>query len=430
MMKDFSSLISILKKEVRPALGCTEPAAVAFAVAKVSAILGGKIDKIVVSVSKNIFKNAKAVIIPNTNESGLNLAAALGMLLRNPEKELELFENVKPADIIEAHSIIQQGKITIKLSDCDGIYIEAQAKGEKGWAEVYVSGGHTNIIKEIINGEIVFVDEKDDSCIKEEKVAINEFTIRELVNFIEEVQLEEILFLQDGIVMNENIALKGLEMKPGLALGAGINNMMIKGIIKNDIVNKVRIMVAAACDARMAGLNIPVMSSMGSGNHGIEAIVPLAVMGREVNADKNRLIRAVALSHLITAIVKHHTGKLTPICGCSVAAGVGVTAGITWLLGGSISQIEGAIKNIIGNLTGMVCDGAKGGCALKLSTAAGEAVTSAYLALQGVIISNQDGIISETIEDTIRNLGEVSYPGMANADSVILKIMLNKENNN
>lgn len=421
------SFLTLLKNEVKPALGCTEPAAVAWAVAKAAEYLNSKISKVAVCVSTNVFKNAKAVIIPNTQESGLHLAGALGVILRNPEKELQLFEDITVESLEKAHQFILENRIEVKLSSHEGFYIEAMVEGEAGWAKVYVSGGHTNMIKAEINGEVIYENKSfPESELVPCDTNITAYRIIDLIDFIETVPVEEISFLENGITMNIFMAEKGLELKPGLGLGGGLQKLLECGIISNDLVNKVRIAVAAACDARMAGLNSPIMSCMGSGNHGIEAIVPLAVVAKEIKAPGERVIRALALSHLVTAYVKQHTGKLTPICGCSVAAGVGVTAGITWLIGGNFEQIAGAIKNVIGNLTGMICDGAKGGCALKLSTSAAEAVTSAYLAVKGVIISPSDGIISAAVEDTIRNLGEISISGMSNADQTILKIMMEK----
>lgn len=419
--------LALLKEEVKPALGCTEPAAVALAAARAAMYLGGQITKVTLSVSNNVFKNAKAVIIPNTQQAGLNLAGALGVILLNPEKELKLFEDITPLKLQEAQQFVQENRVEVKLIDQGDFYLEAQVESKNGWAKVYVSGGHTNMIKAEVNGEVVYENQGfSESLVSAEAYNIADYRISDLLSFIETVPVEEISFLENGITMNMLISDRGLQLKPGLALGAGLQELLASGVISNDLVNKVRIAVAAACDARMAGLNFPVMSSMGSGNHGIEAIVPLAVVAKEIGAPSERVIRALALSHLVTAYVKQHTGKLTPICGCSVAAGVGVTAGITWLIGGTLAQIEGAINNIIGNLTGMICDGAKGGCALKLSTSAAEAVTAAYLAVKGVIINQSDGIISATVEETIKNLGDISIRGMANADKTILNIMLSQ----
>lgn len=425
---DYQILISLLKQEVKPAVGCTEPAAVALAVARAVNLLSGKINRVSVKVSPNIYKNAMSVTIPNTGETGLDMASALGMLLRNPEKELELFDAVRPDDIQKAHQILKKGNVKVELAKVKGFYIQAKVEGEMGWAEVYVAGSHTNMIKAVVNDNTVFLkDGQDVEMGLETNIDVTSYTISDFIKTIETIPIEDISFLQEGIDMNLNISRKGLELQPGLGVSVGLKKLVDRGVISNDIINKVRIAVAAACDARMAGLNFPVMTTMGSGNHGIEAIIPVAIVAQEIQAPQEKALRALALSHLVTAYVKQYTGKLSSLCGCTIAAGTGAAAAITWLLGGSLRQIEGAIKNVIGNLTGMICDGAKGGCALKLTTAAGEAIIAAYLALQDIIISSRDGIISQTCEETIKNLGEISSKGMANTDEVILGIMLSKQ---
>lgn len=422
------TLLALLKAEVKPAVGCTEPAAVAMAAGRAASLLGGSIQRINVWVSKNIYKNAMGVMLPNTGEAGLDLAVALGVIIGKPEKELQILELVTEEVLIKAKRFIDDGKVEVGLADNEGVYIRARAEGENGWDEIEIADSHTNIIREIKNGETIFIRDKraEEPVPQDNSIDVTGYSLKDLIEAIETVPLEDIRFLQEGIEMNMLIAAKGLEIKPGKGLGIGLKQLMDRGLLSKDIANSARIAVAAACDARMAGVNFPVMSSMGSGNHGIEVIIPLAVVAQEINAPTERVLRALALSHLICAFVKQRTGKLTPICGCSIAAGVGVTAAITWLKGGSQIQIEGAIKNVIGNLTGMICDGAKGGCAFKLSTTAGEAVTAAHLALDGLTISCHDGIISFTVEETIRNLGDLCQEGLANTDAAILKIMMQK----
>lgn len=420
-------LLCLLKQEVKPAVGCTEPAAVALAVAKAARLLGETVLSVKVQASVNIIKNALAVTIPNTNEAGLHLAAALGMVLKKPEKGLEILMSISEDDIRLAHEFVDKGRVKICQADKEGLYIEARVEGENGYAVVKVKDSHTNITETNINGEIKCFEKNASKNGKNSRIDVTGYSLKEFLRVIESIPLEDIAFLQEGIDMNLLISRKGLEAKQGLGVGFALKRMLEKGVISNDMVNKARIMVASAADARMAGVNLPVMTTMGSGNHGIEAILPLAVVASETNATEEKVIRALALSHLITAYVKQQTGRLSPICGCSIAAGVGATAAITWLMGGSLDNIVGAVKNLIANLTGMICDGAKGGCALKLSTSAGEAVIAALLSLEGIIVGNQDGIISNSAEETIRNLGVFSQEGMASADEVILNIILTKK---
>lgn len=427
MKKNHDQLIKLLQEEVKPALGCTEPGAVALAAAHGASLIKGIVEKGRIRVSQNIYKNALGVTIPNTKETGLDLAAALGIVLKNPEKNLNLLEEVTPVILKRALELIQKGKIAVEVLEEKDFYIEVKVWSGDDWVQVTVADNHTNIVEKIVNNQVIFAKERDNSSKKEWAYDITGYSLAELVDAIEAFPQEKIAFLQEGLEMNLAIAAKGLELKSGLGLGNALHNLQKKGFINKDIITKARIKVAAACDARMAGLNFPVMSTMGSGNHGIEAIIPVAVMAEEVKASPLKTLQALALSHLVTAYVKQHTGKLTPICGCSVAAGVGATAASCWLMGGNIQQISGAIKNVIGNLTGMICDGAKGGCALKLSTTAGEVILASRLALAGIVIGHWDGIVAEKVEDTIKNIGYLTHYGMDNTDQAILRIMLKKK---
>lgn len=423
-MLQYKELFELLRSEIRPALGCTEPVAIALAAAKAASLIDGTIRHIHVEVSRNIYKNALAVTIPNTHESGLELAAALGALCRNPDKELELLDDITNEDIKLAKQLIADHTVTVTIAPQGGLFIKARVETAKGYAAVYVEGGHTQVVKTIVNGTTADLDTAGQ--LQKRQYDLTRYSLDDLIIAIETVDLAEISFLQEGIDMNLFIAAKGLETEAGLGVGAGLQKMMNQGIVSNDVMNKARVAVAAACDARMAGLGYPVMTTMGSGNQGIGATVPLAIVAREYDVSNEKLLRSLALSNLVTAYVKQFTGKLSSACGCSIAAGVGVTAAVAWLMGGTSSQVKGAMQNMIGNLAGMICDGAKGGCALKLATSAAEAIFSAQLALQNIIISSKDGIIGSTIEATIKNLGAISAPGNDSMGDAILAIMLEK----
>ncbi|KLU59184.1 serine dehydratase alpha chain [Peptococcaceae bacterium CEB3] len=420
-------LISLLRTEVKPALGCTEPAAVALAVATARDYLGGRIDRIKLAVSGNIYKNALAVTIPHTQEAGLEMAAVLGLLKGKADRGLEVFAGVESADVEEAKLLVGGGLAQVRIADREGIFIEAHLEGERGWAEVVIAGGHTQVVSVNLNGKSREQREDYSGQEKGSDWFSDEYKLSELVEQVEKFRLEDIEFLRDGLEMNLAMAELGLRSKPGLALGAGLKALIERGFLSDDVGNRARAAVAGACDARMAGMDHPVMSTMGSGNHGIVAIVTVAVLAREIGATEERTLRALALSHLVTAFVKQYTGRLSTMCGCAVAAGAGAAAAATWLQGGKAEQVGGAVQNIIGNLAGMICDGAKGGCAFKLSTAASEAILASEMALAGIIINPVDGIISPTVEDTVRNLGRLSSAGMTCAEKTILDIMLHKE---
>ncbi len=421
------TLISFLSSEVKPALGCTEPAAVAWTTAQAKNLLGGRIELVEVTVSRNIYKNAMSVIVPPTQEAGVSIAAALGVVMEGPAEDLLLLQSVTVTDVAKARELTEQGKVKLVLSEQEGVYIRARVIGNRGWAEAHVAGSHTNMVKAIVNGATILTLREDGFESKSAMVDFTGYSFGELVKTVVNLPLEDISFLQAGIEMNLFIAEKGLENTVGLGVGTGLKSLLAKGLLSNDLANRVRMNVAAACDARMAGLRLPVMTTVGSGNHGIVAIVPVAIAAREMNASQTQVLRALALSHVITAYVKNHTGRLSPVCGCAVAAGAGAAAALTWLWGGNLAQMEGAVKNIIGNLVGMLCDGAKGGCALKLSTSAGEAVIAAQLALQNVIVSSSDGIVAETLEGTVQNLGQISTDGMLSTDPVILAVLMRKQ---
>lgn len=427
MSKD--DVLTILKQQVKPTRGCTEPVAVALAVSTAYKEIKGNVDKINIKLSPNIYKNGMRVGIPGTKEKGILFAVALAVLCGAPELGLELFKNVNDSFINKAKDLVAENKISIEIMyGQNNFFIEANVLTDNGSACCRVKDNHTNIVYLEVNGNVIYSDE-DNNCIFKEgfnsnKLSLKNLSIREIINFIEDVPFEDISFLLEGVELNISMAKKGLEGKIGI--GAGMSQLLQKGIMRDDIVNQVRILTSAACDARMAGINLPVMSSAGSGNHGITAIIPPTIVCRYLGYDNEKLARALALSHLITAYIKEYTGRLSPVCGCSVAAGIGASASIAWLLGGGYKEIVGSINNMVGALSGMVCDGAKGGCAYKLSTAASEAVIQAYLAINGFVISNYDGIVGDDVEVTIRNLGVLSSEGMKDMDETILKIMTKK----
>ena len=422
-------ILNILKQQVKPALGCTEPVAVALAVSTAYKEIGGNVKEISVNLSPNIYKNGMRVGIPGTKEKGIVFAVALSVICADPGLGLELFKNVNACCIDEARKLVVENKIAVEIvADQGNFFIEAKIKTDKGEACCIVKDNHTNIVYLEANGKTVY-SEADKKCASSvgfsgNNVSLINLSIKQIKEFAENAAFEDIKFLLDGVELNINMANKGLEGKIGL--GAGMGQLLQKGILKDDIVNQVRILTSAACDARMAGINLPVMSSAGSGNHGITAIIPPTIVCRYLGYDDEKLARALALSHLVTAYIKEFTGKLSPVCGCSVAAGIGASASISWLISGSYEHLVGAISNMVGAISGMVCDGAKGGCAYKLSTAASEAVIQAYLAANGIVISEFDGIVGNNVENTIKNLGVLSSEGMMGMDDAIIRIMINK----
>lgn len=425
---DFNRIVKVLNQQVKPALGCTEPVAVGIAVARAYKEVKGEVDNISVKLSPNIFKNGMRVGIPGTSHSGIPFAIALSAVCGDSDLGLEVFKNVSLEDERNAEKLLCKGIVDIGVDDSkDNFYIKAHVKTDKGYGVCIIEGFHTNITYVEANGSVIYKKDYEVCSSKEELEKIGDLTLKELIEIIEKIPYEDIKFLLEGEKINMEIASKGLEEGVGLGLGRGIKNLIESGMINKDIANTVRFYTAAASDARMAGVNMPVMSSAGSGNHGITAIIPASIVCRFLGYDDEKLSRALALSHLVTVYIKEYTGRLSPVCGCGIAAGVGACASVAWLIGCDDNQIEGAIKNMIGNLAGLLCDGAKGGCAFKLSTASSEAVIQAYLAKNNVIISDYDGIVSREAENTIKNLGRLCMEGLSGVDNKIIEIMLNDE---
>jgi len=424
-------LIPLLQAEVLPTMGCTEPGAVALAVAYASETLSGKFVRIAVVVNSNIYKNGVAVGIPGTGETGLEIAAALGAIKKHPEKQLSVLSEVTSSELIQAKALLTSGIITISVDDTkNSLWVDVRIEAGSEWSRVIIKDRHTNVVSIEKNGLSILNRQQTSITqginhrlvLQDERV-----TIAGLIAAVEKLSYADLTFLLDGVTMNLAAAKIGIEKRLGMGIGAEFNEMVQNGMLSDDIINYAKILTAAAADARMSGENVKIMSSAGSGNHGITAILPVYAVAKKIGAAEERLVRAVAISHLITIYIKLYTGNLSALCGCAVAAATGATAGITWLMCSDALVIESAMKNVIANLTGMICDGGKVGCALKLSTAAAVAVESSLLAQQHIVVPNSNGIIADSVEKTVQNLGKVSNPGMLETDKAIMRIMLEKQ---
>ncbi|MDU4934390.1 MAG: L-serine ammonia-lyase, iron-sulfur-dependent, subunit alpha [Peptostreptococcaceae bacterium] len=434
-MRDIrNNLINILIEEVKPALGCTEPVAVALACAKAKELLGEDVVSNKILLSPNVYKNGMCVGIPGTERLGLKIAAAMGILGGHSENGLQVLETLDENQVKDAENYMDNSPIDISPLDTnEKVYIEVTLKGENHTSKVAIRTKHDNFVYLEKDGEILLNNEEvnttTQTTVKEENI-MDSITIKELVENIEKLNFEDIKFLLDGISMNEEIAEYGLNQKVGIGVGYGMKKSMEEGLLGDDLMNQAMMITAAASDARMAGIKMPVMSSNGSGNHGLTAILPIVAYNRKFPQSEERLAKALAISHLITAYVKNFTGRLSAVCGCGVAASTGATAGISWLMSGDIRQIEGAIENMVANLSGMICDGAKAGCALKLASAASAAVQSAIIAKQECYVPPMNGIVGSKVEQSIQNLGKISDKGMSVTDKVIINVMdeMNKIN--
>ncbi len=424
-----NKLISILKAEVKPAVGCTEPVAVALACAKAKELLGEEVIKNQILVSPSIYKNAMCVGIPGTERLGLKIAVAMGFVGGKSDDGLTLLEGLSEEQVKESEQYVDTKPISITpINTSEKVYIEVMLTGENNTSKVIITTKHDNFVYLQKNDDVLL-----DEMVEEIKEEIKEpveienimdtITIKDLVENVESMDFEDIKFLLDGVKMNMDMAKYGLENKIGIGVGRGIKESIEEGLLGDGIMTDAMLLTAAASDARMGGAKLPVMSSNGSGNHGLTAILPIVAYSLKYPQSDERLAKALAISHLVTGYIKNYTGRLSAVCGCGVAASTGASAGISWLMDGDMNHIYGAIENMIADLSGMICDGAKAGCALKLSSAASAAIKSAVIAKQGYAVPPLNGIVGTQVEQSIKNLGQVSDKGMKITDEIILNVM-------
>lgn len=427
MEKKFKEkIISLVKNEVVPAVGCTEPMAVSLCVAKATELLGKAPEKIDVMLSANILKNAMGVGIPGTGMIGLPIAVALGALIGKSEYGLEVLKDVDDEAVERGKAFMNENRISIGLKEgiSEKLYIEVLVKNGSDKAKAVISGGHTNFVLLVHNDDTVYEarhaaeDEADDDD--------GWLTLSKVYEFATTSPLKEIDFICQAKVLNEKAAEESLKGNYGHMLGKTLSQPLGKGIFGDTIFSHVISATACACDARMAGAPIPVMSNSGSGNQGICATLPVVKFAEENHNTEEELTRALMLSHLTAIYIKQSLGRLSALCGCVVAS-TGSACGITYLMGGGYDQITFAVKNMAANLTGMICDGAKPSCALKLASGVSTAVLSAMLAVQQKCVTSVEGIIDDDVDRSIHNLTRIGKDAMDETDRCVLEIMTSKK---
>ncbi|HJD75273.1 MAG TPA: L-serine ammonia-lyase, iron-sulfur-dependent, subunit alpha [Bacteroides reticulotermitis] len=420
-------IIDLVKQEVVPAIGCTEPIAVALCVAKAAETLGKQPEQIKVSLSANILKNAMGVGIPGTEMIGLPIAVALGALIGKSAYKLEVLKECTPEAVERGKQFIDEKRICISLKDniTEKLYVEVTCEAGEEWGTAIIAGGHTTFVY-IASDKGVLLDKQE--CAKEvvEADAL-ELNLRKVYDFAVTAPLDEIRFIQDTARINKAAAEQSFKGNYGHALGKMLrgNGSQDNKMMGDSTFSHILSYTSAACDARMAGAMIPVMSNSGSGNQGISATLPVVIYAEENDKTDEELIRALMLSHLTVIYIKQSLGRLSALCGCVVAA-TGSSCGITWLMGGTYEQVSYAVQNMIANLTGMICDGAKPSCALKVTTGVSTAVLSAVMAMEDRCVSSVEGIIDEDVDQSIRNLTRIGSQAMNETDRVVLEIMTHK----
>ena len=419
-------IIALIQREVVPAIGCTEPIAVALCVAKATETLKKRPEKITAQLSANILKNAMGVGIPGTGMIGLPIAIALGALIGKSEYQLEVLKDSTPEAVEEGKKLIdaQAIQIGLKKDTLEKLYIEITCENGTDRATVIISGGHTNFVF-IAHNDHVLLDKRTSESAQDKDDIIN-LNLRKVYNFATTAPLEEISFILEAKRLNKQAAERSFEGSYGHELGKTLkSNHSERYVMGDNTFTHILSYTSAACDARMAGAMIPVMSNSGSGNQGIAATLPVVVYAEDNHKPEEELTRALILSHLTAIYIKQHLGRLSALCGCVVAA-TGSSCGITYLMGGGYQQVSFAVQNMIANLTGMICDGAKPSCALKLTSGVSTAVLSAILAMEQKCVTSVEGIIEDNVDLSIRNLTKIGSEGMNETDKLVLDIMTHK----
>ena len=415
-------LINIVGEDSTKAIGCTEPVAVAYAANIASDYINkDEICKIILKVSKNIYKNGKAVKIPNTGDHGLDLAASLGAFTSKTDKAFLVFSNLTDDQIKKSREFVNEDKVNLNyIDDVPDIYIEATIIANNDQVTSIISHSHSHISKIIKNGNVIL----DNPFIKNKnsEFSIKNMSFSDLEKIVKDIDINEIDFVLEGVDVNLKAAEEGLKGY-GMGLGKKLNELKENKILPDNFISETRILTAAAADMRMGGGPLPIMTSGGSGNQGVGIILPVYMVAKHENLDDEILARGLFFAHIINRYVKEYAGKLCGICGCAIGAAIGSSAAIAFMLGGGQKEIAGACTNIFANLTGMLCDGAKESCSMKLSTSAEEAIIAAYLSLNGVVSEANVGVVGENIEQTIANIGKLAHQGFKSADKTILEII-------
>ncbi|HKM43922.1 MAG TPA: L-serine ammonia-lyase, iron-sulfur-dependent, subunit alpha [Dysgonamonadaceae bacterium] len=418
---------SLMEQEIVPAIGCTEPIAVSLCVAKTSELLEHRPEKIDVFLSPNVIKNVMGVGIPGTNMIGLPIAIALGALIGKSELGLEVLRDFNASDLEKAKSYIEEDRINIFVKEniSEILYIEVISSSQNSSVKAIIRGLHTFFSYIEKDGKVIVSKETEKMEKESEMITLN---LQRVYDYAHETPIDELNFIYAAAMMNQNASDIAQSAVYGHNVSQIIGSKKGLSVFGDNPHSKMLIATAGACDVRMDGAKVAVMSNSGSGNQGIAATLPVLSYAKEIGATKETLVRALVLSNLTVIYIKQHLGRLSALCGCVVAS-TGSSCGITYLMGGGYEQITFATKNMIANITGMICDGAKPSCSLKISSGISTALLSALMAIENKSISGQEGIVDEDVDQTIRNMSKVGNTGMMETDKDVLRIMTNKKQN-
>lgn len=431
-MLTVQQMIELLRKDVVPALGCTEPVCVAFCAANAGVLLEEDVTDIEVEVNSGIYKNGMSAGIPNCSEVGLNYAAALGAFLRNPEKKLEMLEDITSEILKEATTLVESGNVKVQWKEEErSLYVKCMLRTEHETSFCVIRNAHTNVVELRKNG-VVIAEEKGKQCgnVEDSLVqALKEMTIEGIRKLVDSAPEEELYFLLDGVEMNESLASYSEHEKVGVGIADAIRTETKTSVLGENLLARVIQKVSAAAESRLDGCPLPTMSSSGAGTKGLVVILPVNEAADTVHASKEKKVRALAFAHLVNRYMNAWIGKLSPMCSCVMASSTAAAAGITYVFGGTDEQIGYAIRNMSGTVTGMICDGGKVGCALKVATGSSAALMSAITAVHYAPLRVSDGICAETPEQCIQNMARIGQHGMKDMDKEILRIMQEESKN-
>ncbi|MCU0594765.1 MAG: L-serine ammonia-lyase, iron-sulfur-dependent, subunit alpha [Desulfobacterota bacterium] len=419
----------LIAHEVFPALGCTEPIAVAYAAALAAAQLKGDVVEVRIEVDPGVFKNGFAVTVPNTGgEKGNLIAGALGALIARPELKMEILRGTNDTLLARARELVGSRQVSLRRDDQRvGLYIDVTVRSASGTARAVLEGGHTNLVKLEKNGAPL-VDTADSGPVgtgHAYRERLRDMTVAGMIDLVEELNQDDLAYLRRGVEMNLALAEIGRSLGK---VGHFISDLVSGGLLVDDVISKSKILTASASDARMAGLPYPAMASGGSGNQGIVASLVPYTVGRFYGVPDPTILKSIALSHLVNGYIKCYTGDLSPICGCAIAAGVGAAVAIVYQRSGKdLEKINLAVNTLVSDLGGMLCDGAKSGCALKVVSSTESAIRAAYMALHCHGITEEEGFVGRSAEETIKNMSRISGIGMSLVDETMLGIMEDKK---
>ncbi|WED23666.1 L-serine ammonia-lyase, iron-sulfur-dependent, subunit alpha [Vibrio sp. JC009] len=417
----------IVKRDVAPALGCTEPVSVALAGAIAMQKLTGEVKAIAAYVSPNLMKNGMGVGIPGTGMVGLPVAAAIGVIAGDAHAGLEVLKDITPADVTKAKALLEQGCVSVEVADVSSvIYAKVVVGNGEKCVSVTIADSHTHVVSIEEDGITTFTDStKNDAPEKPETDLMHGACLADIYDFALNAPLEQIEFIEQAYQLNDELSREGLEREYGLQIGATFKRNVERGLLAEGLMTNILCRTSAASDARMDGAMKPAMSNSGSGNQGIAATMPVVVVAEHLNLEKEQMIRALMLSHLTAIYIKSYQNKLSALCGATTAS-MGAAAGMTWLMGGNFTQISYAVGSMIGDISGIICDGAKSSCSMKVSSSASAAFKAALMALDGIRVTGNEGIVSDCVDQSIRNLSALANGAMTQTDVQILDIMVSK----